>query len=121
MPRWRHFLSVFIALFAMSSIALAQRDLGTITGTITDPQGSAIPNAKITIKNDDTGVSYDTVAGDTGSFTRPALNPGTYTVSVESAGFQKSQQGGIIVTPGGSVAVNLALKVGNASQTVEVT
>jgi hypothetical protein len=121
MPRWRHLLSVFVALFALSTIALAQRDLGTITGTITDPQGSAIPNAKVTIKNDATGVSYDTVAGDTGSFTRPALNPGTYTVTVESAGFQKSQQGGIIVTPGESVAVNIALKVGNASQTVEVT
>jgi hypothetical protein len=121
MPSWRISRSIFFVLFAMSSLALAQRDLGTITGAITDPQGAAIPNAKITIKNDATGVSYDTVATDTGSFTRPALNPGTYTVTVEAAGFQKSQQGNIILTPGQSVAVDLVLKVGNTSETVEVT
>jgi hypothetical protein len=121
MPSWRIFRSIFFVLFAMSSLALAQRDLGTITGAITDPQGAAIPSAKITIKNDATGVSYDTVATDTGSFTRPALNPGTYTVTVEAAGFQKSQQGNIILTPGQSVAVDLVLKVGNTSETVEVT
>ncbi len=95
MPRWRNFLLIFLALFAMSSIALAQRDLATITGAVTDPSGSAIPNAKITIKNDNTGVSYDTTATATGSFTRPALNPGTYTIVVEAPGFQKSQQGNI--------------------------
>jgi len=121
MPRWRNSLFFFIALFAMSTIALAQRDLGTITGAITDPQGAAIPNAKITIKNDATGVTYDTVATDTGSFTRPALNPGIYTVTVQAPGFQKSQQGNILVNPGEPVAVNIALKVGNTSETVEVT
>jgi hypothetical protein len=121
MPRWRNSLLVFLALFTMSTLALAQRDLGTITGTITDPSGSAIPNAKVSIKNDDTGVSYDTVSNATGSFTRPALNPGTYTILVEAAGFQKSQQGGVIVTSGEPVGVNLALKVGNTSETVEVT
>jgi hypothetical protein len=121
MPRWRNSLLIFLALFATSSIALAQRDLGTITGTITDPSGSAIPNAKITIKNDATGVAYDTVTNETGTFTRPALNPGTYTVTVEASGFERSQQGNVLVNPGEPVAVNIALKVGNASQTVEVT
>ncbi len=121
MPRWRNFLSIFLALFAMSSLALAQRDLGTITGTITDQQGAAVPNAKITIKDDATGVSYDTVSNDTGNYTRPSLTPGTYTVSASAAGFQKTQQGNVIVNPGEPIAVNLALRVGNASETVEVT
>ncbi len=105
----------------MSMLALAQRDLGTITGTITDASGAGVPNAKITIKQDATGVSYDTATNDTGTFTRPALTPGTYTVSAVAPGFQKSQQGNVLVTPGEPVAVNLALKVGNASETVEVT
>jgi hypothetical protein len=121
MPRWRNFLSVFLALFAMSTLALAQRDLGTITGTITDQQGAAVPNAKIIITQDGTGVSYDTVSNDTGNYTRPALTPGTYTVSVVAPGFQKTEQGNIIVNPGEPIAVNLALRLGNASQTVEVT
>ena len=105
----------------MSSLALAQRDLGTVTGTITDASGAAVPNAKITIREDATGVSYDTVSNETGNFTRPALTPGTYTVSASAAGFQKSQESNVIVTPGEPVAVNLALKIGNASETVEVT
>ncbi len=105
----------------MSTLALAQRDLGTITGTITDQQGAAVPNAQITIREDATGVSYDTVSNDTGNYTRPALTPGTYTVTAVAPGFQKTQQGNIIVTPGEPVAVNLALRLGNASQTVEVT
>jgi hypothetical protein len=121
MPRWRNILLIFFALFAMSSLALAQRDLGTVTGTITDASGAAVPNAKITIREDATGVSYDTVSNETGNFTRPALTPGTYTVSASAAGFQKSQESNVIVTPGEPVAVNLALKIGNASETVEVT
>jgi Carboxypeptidase regulatory-like domain len=121
MPRWRKVLPVVISLFLICTAAYAQRDLGTITGTISDSQGASVPNAKITIKNDATGVSYDTVATDTGTFSRPALNPGTYTLTVEAAGFQKSQQAGIIVNPGEPVAVNISLTVGNATQTIEVT
>ena len=121
MPRWRNILLIFLALIAMSSVALAQRDLGTITGTITDASGAAVPNAKITITENATGVSYETVSNATGTYTRPALTPGTYTVTASAAGFQKSQQGGIIVTPGEPIGVSLALKVGNASETVEVT
>lgn len=112
--------SIF-SLLLVASLAYGQRDLGTMTGTISDQQGAAVPNAKIAIKNDATGVVYDTVTNDTGTFTRPALNPGTYTATVEAAGFQKTQQGNILVNPGETVAVNLALKIGNASETVEVT
>jgi Carboxypeptidase regulatory-like domain len=103
------------------SVAVAQRDLGTITGAITDAQGSAVANAKVTITNDATGVASDTVTTDTGSFTRPALNPGTYTVTVQAPGFQKAEQKNILVTPNEPVAVNLTLQVGNVNQTVEVT
>ena len=121
MPR-RHKLAISLFSFLLvAMMAFGQRDLGTITGTISDQQGAAVPNAKITIKDNATGVTYDTVTNDTGTFTRPALNPSTYTVIVEAAGFQKSQQANILVNPGEPVAVNIALQVGNASQTVEVT
>jgi hypothetical protein len=121
MPRWRNFLLVLLALFAISTTAFAQRDLGTITGTITDQQGAAVPNAKITIMNDATGVAYETVSNDTGNYTRPTLTPGTYSVTAVAAGFQKTQQGNVLVNPGEAIAVNLALRVGNASETIEVT
>jgi hypothetical protein len=121
MPSWRISLK-FLLLFSMvAALVFGQRDLGTVTGTISDPQGAAIPNAKVSIKDSATGVSYDTVTNESGSFTRPALNPGTYTVVVEAAGFQKAQQSNVLVNPGEPVAVNIALKVGNATETVEVT
>lgn len=120
MPCRRSFWLLF-SLLLLSAVAFAQRDLGTITGTITDATGAAVPNAKVTITNTATNVSYDTLTTSTGNYTRPAVPPGTYDVAVEAPGFQKSQQSNIIVNPSVPVAVDLTLQVGNASQTVEVT
>jgi hypothetical protein len=108
-------------LLISASLAVAQRDLGTVTGTVTDAQGAAVPNAKVTISNDATGVSAEITTNDAGIYSRPALPPGTYTITIDAPGFQKSQQKGIVVNPGEPVAVNIVLQVGNASQTVEVT
>jgi carboxypeptidase family protein len=105
----------------LSNIAFAQRDLGTITGTVTDPQAGAVPNAKVTILEDATGLTYDVQTDQSGTYSRPLLKPGVYTVTVEGTGFQKAQQKGIIVSPGQPSAANITLQVGNVNQTVEVT
>ncbi|MGI8959118.1 MAG: carboxypeptidase regulatory-like domain-containing protein [Bryobacteraceae bacterium] len=105
----------------MSTIALAQRDLGTVTGTVSDAQGAAVPNAKVTISDETTGVSIPTQTNDSGIYTLPTLRPGTYDVTVEASGFQKAQQKGIVVNPGAPTAVNITMQVGNVNQTVEVT
>jgi hypothetical protein len=122
MPRrLTRFSLTTLSLLLVSSLAFAQRDLGTITGNVTDPTGAAIPNAKVTITNEATNVSTDTVTTGGGSYTRPALTAGTYTIAVEASGFQKAQQKGIILAGGQTISIDLALQVGNASQTVEVT
>ncbi len=121
MPSRHGLVSFVLGLFLACTAAFGQRDLGTISGTITDAQGAAIPNAKVTLVNDATGVVNNSQTNESGAFTVPALLPGTYTATVESSGFQKAQQKGIVVNPGEPVAVNLALQIGNASQTVEVT
>src|SRR3954454_21556755 len=108
------------ATLLLSSVAFAQRDLGTITGTVTDPQGAVVPNAKVTILEEATGLSYQVQTNDSGSYTRPALKPGTYSVTVEAPGFQKSQQKDVIVNPGPTTAANITMQVGNINQTVEV-
>src|SRR6202011_2970542 len=61
------------SLFFVAISAFGQRDLGTITGTITDPQGSAVPHAKVTITEDATGLNYTVETIDAGDYVRPAL------------------------------------------------
>lgn len=110
-----------IVVFILAAIcAFAQRDLGTITGTITDPQGAGVPNARVTITEDATGLSYSVQTSEVGEFVRPLLKAGTYTITVEVQGFRKAEQKGIIVTPGDRIGVNIALQVGQIDQTVEV-
>src|SRR5689334_15780568 len=108
------------AIFFALSCAFAQRDLGTITGTVIDAQGAAIPDAKITITEDATGLTYDVITSSTGEYARPALKPGTYTVTAEAKGFRRVVQKNVIVTGGDRVGVTLSLPVGDVSQSVEV-
>ncbi len=121
MPSRHGLVRLAISFGLCVGLIFAQRDLGTVSGSVTDAQGAAIPNAKVAIVNDATNVTTNNQSNDAGSFTSPALTPGTYTVTVEAAGFQRSEQKGIVVNPGEVATVNLALQVGNVNQTVEVT
>jgi hypothetical protein len=121
MPSWRKSLFIAISMFLVCSVAFAQRDLGTVTGAITDAQGAAVPNAKLTLTEDATGVSYNIQSNGSGSYTRPALKAGTYTITIEAPGFQKSQQKNVLINPGEPTVINIALQVGSSTQTIEVT
>ena len=101
--------------------ALAQRDLGTITGTVTDPTGAVVPGASITITEDATGQSYKVQTSAAGDYVRPALKPGTYTVAAEAPGFRRIAQRNVIVTAGQRTGVPLALAVGELTESVMVT
>ncbi len=104
-----------------TGFALAQRDLGTITGTVTDPTGAVVPGAAITITEDATGQSYKIQATGTGDYARPALRPGVYTVAAEAPGFRRMAQKNVLVTAGERTGVPLALAVGNLTESVMVT
>ncbi len=104
-----------------SCLALAQRDLGTIVGTVTDPQGGAVPNAKVTISEEATGLKYEITTSADGTYIRPALKPGTYTVEVEAPGFRKAVQRNVLLTAGDRVGANITLTVGEVTQILEVS
>ncbi len=121
MQSWSRWLVAVLAVCLWGAPLLAQRDLGTITGTITDPQGAVIPNAKITITEDATGLTYEVTASGTGDYVRPALKPGTYTVTAEAPGFRRVAQKNVVVAGGDRVGVPLTLPVGEVTETVQIS
>jgi len=114
-------LWLLFTILLFSSLALAQRDLGTITGTVTDQSGAAVANATVTITDVATGESSTLASSKNGDFTRPALQPGTYTVMAEAPGFRRVSQENVAVVAGGRVGVTLSLQVGGVNESIVVS
>ena len=78
--------------FALAPASFAQSlTSGGVTGTVTDPSGAAVPNANVTLKNNDTGATQNTTTNSTGAYRFALLNPGSYSLSVKAPGFQGMQ------------------------------
>jgi hypothetical protein len=99
----------------------AQRDLSTVLGTVSDPQGGVVPNAKVVITEDATGISYEVTTNSAGEYIRTTIKPGLYTITAEASGFKKSVQKGVELTSGGRTAIPITLTVGEVNQSVEIT
>jgi hypothetical protein len=108
-------------LFGVASDVRAQQVFGSIIGTVTDPSGSAVANAKVTITDVTKGTTFQVNTNDAGQFTKGQLIPDQYTVTIEAAGFQKTVSNPLTVQVDQATQFNTALQVGNVQQTVEVT
>ena len=105
----------------LASPLLAQRaDRATISGVVTDDQSAAVPGATVTIKNEDTGVETVLVTNSAGAYTSPPLVLGRYSVTVDLAGFKKTVSSGILLQGGGAIRHDVALQVGDLTESVEV-
>jgi hypothetical protein len=111
--------SLFL-LITLAGFSWAQRDLATLTGTVTDPSGAVISNAAVSITEVATGLAYKVLTDANGVYVRPALKPSTYTVQVEATGFKTAVQRDVLLTAGDRVGVNITLQVGSATESVEV-
>jgi hypothetical protein len=111
---------LFLALFLTASGAFAQSDRGTITGTVTDATGAIVPAAKVTLANNGTGSTYETVTTATGNYTIAALPVGSYKLSVEQTGFSRSEVPNVTVQVAVTTRVDVVLQVGAASQSIQV-
>jgi hypothetical protein len=100
---------------------LAQTFRGTILGTVTDPQGAVVSGAKVTVHNVNTGLERTTQTSADGSYAVPELPIGTYTVAVNQSGFQTSSVTNIAVDVAAEKRVDVALKAGQVTTTVEVS
>jgi hypothetical protein len=111
-----------LAILSMACCTLfAQRDLGTITGTVTDASGGAVAGAKVVLTEVSTGSRQETATDPSGTYVRTLLRPGTYTIEVGAAGFKTSTQRNILLTSGERVGVNISLSVGEVNQSIEIT
>jgi protocatechuate 3,4-dioxygenase beta subunit len=90
-------------------------------GTITDQSGASIPKASIVVTNEATGVVFNTRTNDSGQYQVTALIPGHYSVKASATGFDSELRTGIQIDVQSRPAIDFALKVGHATQTVEVT
>jgi hypothetical protein len=93
---------------------------GTISGTITDPNGATVSGASVTITNTATNQSFSTTSASDGTYASPILSPGNYTVRVNAAGFKSYLVRELIVGAGRPAYANLTLEVGSVSETVSV-
>ncbi len=100
---------------------LSQVSGGSISGTITDPNGGAIPHAEVSITNTETGIPRVVTTNSDGFYAAPNLPPGKYDVTVDAKDFATQKKTGIVVTVGGQEALNLKLGLANVTQKVEVS
>src|SRR6266436_4312919 len=111
---------VVIVLFACSTFAQSTTD-GAIGGTVMDPSGAAVPNAKVTVKNIGTNAEETVMTDDTGYFRVGKLQPATYTVTVDAQGFAPFKAEKVIVQVGSVTDISARLNVASAGATVVVS
>ena len=114
------FLPLTSLFLTLSSIAFGQTG-GTVTGTVSDTTGSLIPGVQITVTNPNTGTKFDTVTTSTGNFTVPGVPVGSYYLQAEHAGFSKYEAKNLDVQLAVTTRVDVIIKVGSTTDSVEVT
>ncbi len=113
-----YLLFVFFALTSIS--ALAQTSTSSITGRVVDSKEAILPGAAVTVTNEATGLSQTQTTTDSGVYAFASLPVGTYTVTVEQAGFKKFQKTHNALEVGTPLTVDAVMEVGQVSEFVTV-
>jgi hypothetical protein len=113
-------LALLALLFAWATRAGAQVGESSIWGTVTDATGAAVPGAKVTVTDTETGAARSLVTDSSGRYDAPALPVGSYDVSIQKPGFQPEDRTGITLVVGQRREVTVALTVGSVQQVVKV-
>ncbi|MEZ5292924.1 MAG: TonB-dependent receptor [Vicinamibacterales bacterium] len=113
-------LAVALVLAAATSLS-AQQGTSQIAGKVTDEQGAVLPGVTLVVTNEETGVFREVSTGASGAFFVSQIVPGRYKLRATLEGFAPFDRTGLLVQVGNTVTVDLTLKVGSLSETVEVT
>jgi hypothetical protein len=122
-PKFRKFPLCITALVALLLAGTAWgQTSGSVTGTVLDPQGAAVPGATVKAIDTKTNLAVDTITSGEGTFSFPTLQPSNYTIEVELTGFKKLVKTGVVVETASKTNIgNLALEVGGITETVTVS
>ncbi|MGE0815301.1 MAG: carboxypeptidase regulatory-like domain-containing protein [Vicinamibacterales bacterium] len=109
------------ALVAAPLAGWAQQTTGNLRGTVTDESGAVLPGVTVTLRGPNVAGTPSTVTNEQGVYRFPNLPPGTYSITVELAGFATSAQTGIPVALGGTADVPVQMKLSTQQETITVT
>jgi len=114
-------LLVLTLLLLFAGLSAGQSSNASVTGFVQDASGAFVPGATVTATNTQTGVTATTISNESGSYTIPALLPGTYKLTATLPGFQTHTINDVPLGSGVTVRYNFKLDVGQVSSTIEVT
>jgi Carboxypeptidase regulatory-like domain len=112
---------ICVSILLLVAFAFGQgTDLGTVRGVVTDPSGSVVPNATVSVADTITGATRESKSNTDGQYQFFGLRPGTYKVTVQSPGFASTVVDNVVVRGSNVIGVNVSLKLSSAQETVEV-
>src|SRR5215475_2222711 len=119
MKHMKPLLNCLAALLA-ATLLLGQEFRSTLSGTVLDPSGAAVPGVKVTAVNLETGAKSVTTSGNDGAYTVPFLTPGRYELVATAAGFKRQVQGPIQISTDERPRQDVHLAVGDNAESVTV-
>jgi hypothetical protein len=120
MRKFIYCLVILAFAFVLPDVTQAQTK-GSLSGVVTDSAGAVVPGASVTVKNNETNVVRTATTSDNGVFQLSDVDPGTYTVTVENAGFKRAVATNVVVNTTLPSQISIALETGQVSETVTVT
>ena len=114
------FLVLLIVVLTAVPVMFGQAYSGTVSGELTDATSAVVTGAKVILTDQEKGFNFQTTSDSTGGYLFRSIPPGVYVVSVEAAGFAKTESAKFKVDVNENATANLTLKVAGATQTVEV-
>jgi hypothetical protein len=112
---------IFFIFVSLASFSLYAQFGASVQGSVTDPSGASIPNAKVTLTNQETQRTLNTTTSGEGFYRFTGLAPGTYSLSAEAPNFNRQVQDNIPVSAEQTQAVNVRLQPGQVTQTITVS
>jgi hypothetical protein len=113
-------LPILVVAYLLAATAAAQVSGGVFRGEVRDASQALVPQAKILIRSNDTGVEIFAESNNDGLYLTPTLIPGTYTLSTTKTGFKSEEFGPVLLQVNQTVRVDFALSIGSVTESIQV-